>query len=75
MVPLHAVAEAMALWWAIQEVQRIGGNGCMLYTDCETLVKVVTNLSPPLHVEWRAYAEIFECWKMIDEDDEWEIHL
>lgn len=58
-------AEARALMEAIHAAIDLGIQSCTFYSDNEILVKVCTDLGPPLEADWKAYKEVFDIWKMV----------
>lgn len=57
-------AEASALKVAIDAVQKMEIQSCLFKTDSEILAKACLNQMPPTDVDWRAFSEVFYCWKV-----------
>lgn len=59
--PLQAEAEALRV--ALDMVQQRGIESCLFKTDCQVLASACMDCKPPTGVDWRAFAEVFYCWK------------
>lgn len=58
-------AEASALLQAILYATQQGFSSCTFCTDCEVLAHACNRPEPPSDQDWRAFAEIFETWKLL----------
>lgn len=60
--------EAMALKESIVSAITHGIVSYSLYLDGLTLVQTCSSLQPPIDADWRAFDEIFEVWKFLQEN-------
>ena len=60
--------EAMALKESIVLAINHGIESCSFFSDCLTLVQVVSSPQPPMDADWRAFDEILEIWKLLQEN-------
>lgn len=72
--PLHV--EAWALKEAWQEVINEGIRECVFYSDCLELVQALVQLRVPIDMDWKAFKEVFELWKIYRNNKEFRcIHV
>lgn len=61
--PFHS--EAMALKMAVDVVVQRGITSCIFMSDCKTLVDLVSDFSPPLNADWRAFSLVQSVWNFL----------
>lgn len=55
--------EALALQAAIGMVKDLGIQECTFYSDCKSLVDLVSQRHPPTDTDWRAYVHVLKAWE------------
>lgn len=55
-------SEAMALKMALELVIQRGITSCCFLSDSKGLVELVSESSPPLNADWRAFPQVFSVW-------------